>query len=62
MSLVTIETKDIAIKHMYTKKVFMSLLTKPILSDTFKTHMLSLGIRKVQVRDISCHEMDKVLL
>ena len=59
---VTIETKEIAIKYMYTKKVFMSLLTKPIPSDTFKTHMLSLGIRKVQFRDISCHVMDKALL
>jgi len=39
---VTIETKEIAIKYMYTKKVFMSLLTKPIPSDTLKTHMLSL--------------------
>ena len=59
---VTIETKDNAIKYMYTKKVFMSLSTKPIPSDTFRTHMLSLEIRKVQFRDISCHVMDKVLL
>ena len=59
---VTIETKDIAIKYMYSKKVFVSLLTKLIPSDTFKAHMLSLGIRKVQFRDISCHVMDKVLL
>ena len=59
---VTIETKDIAIQYMHTKKVFMSLLTKPTPSDTFKFHMLSLGINKVQFRDISCHVMDKVLL
>jgi len=59
---VTIETKDIVIKYMYTKKVFMSILTKLIPSDTFKTHMVSLGIRKVQFRDISCHMMNKVLL
>ena len=59
---VTIETKEIAIKYMYTKKVFVSLLTKLIPSDTFKTHMLSLGVCKVQFRDISCHVMDKVLL
>jgi len=37
-------------------------LTKPIPSDTFKTHMLSLGIRKVRFSDVSCHVMDKVLL
>jgi len=44
---VTIETKDIAIKYMYSKKVFVSLLTKLIPSDTFKMHMLSLRIHKV---------------
>jgi len=60
--LVTIETKDITIKYMYTKKVFMSLLTKPIPSDTFKTHTLNLEIRKVQFWDISSHVMDKVFL
>jgi len=38
------------------------LLTKPIPSDTFKIHMLSLGIRKVQFLDISYQVMDKVLL
>ena len=40
----------------------LSLLAKPIPSDTFKTHILSLGMRKVQFRGISCHVMDKVLL
>ena len=58
MLFVIIGTKAIAIKYMYTKKVFMSLLTKPIPSDMFKIHMLSLGIRKVQFQDISCHVMD----
>jgi len=47
---------------MYTKKVFMSFLTKPIPSGKFKAHMLSIRIRKVQFRDISCHVVDKVLL
>ena len=37
-------------------------LTKPIPSDTFKTHILSLGIRKVPFSDIFYHVMDKVLL
>jgi len=60
--LVSIETKAIAINYMYVEKVIVSLLTKPIPSDMFKTHILSLGIHKVQFSNISCHVIDKVLL
>jgi len=42
MLLITIETDDIAINCIYTHKMIIDTLTKPILNDAFKAHMLSL--------------------
>ena len=47
MLLVTIEAKDIAIKYTHNKKMIIFPMTKPIPSNAFKAHMLSLEIRKV---------------
>jgi len=59
---VTIEKKGIAIKYIYTNKVIIVSLIKPTPSDAFKTHVLSLGIRKVQHLDVSCFLMDMFFL
>ena len=42
-----IKTKDIAIKYISTNKMIVDPLTKPISRDVFKSHMLSLGLRRV---------------
>jgi len=42
-----IKTKEIAIKYIPTYKMSADLLTKPIPRDAFKSHMLSLGLRRV---------------
>ena len=47
MLLVTIETKDITIKYIYTNEFIVVSLIQPIPNDVFKDHMLSLGICKV---------------
>ena len=47
MSLITIETKDIAIQYIRTTKLIVVSFIKPIPRDTFKEHMLSLGVYKV---------------
>jgi len=43
---IAIETKDIAIKYIYTNKVIVVSLIEPIPKDTFKTHMLILRVYK----------------
>ena len=47
MLLVTTEIKDIAIKYIHNKKMIIFAITKPIPSNAFKAHMLSLEIHKV---------------
>jgi len=42
-----IKSKEIAIKHISTNKMIANPLTKPIPKDVFKSHMLSLGLRRV---------------
>ena len=44
---VAIETKGIAIEYIYTNKVIVISLIKPIPSNAFKAHLLTLGIRMV---------------
>ena len=44
-----IKTKEIVIKYIPTNKIIVDPLTKPILKDAFKTHRLSLGVRRVEV-------------
>ena len=46
MLFVTIETKDIPSKYIYTDKVIVVSLTKPTFNYSFKTHTLSVGIHK----------------
>ena len=50
-----IKTKEIAIKYISTNKMIADPLTKPIPRDTFKSYMLSLGLRRVYFLDISCY-------
>ena len=42
-----IKAKEIAIKYISTNRMIVDLLIKSIRRDMFKSHMLSLGIRRV---------------
>jgi len=42
-----IKTKEIVIKYISTNKMMVDTLTKSILRDAFRSHMLSLELRKV---------------
>ena len=48
-----IKSKEIVIKYISTNKMITNPLTKPIPRDAFKSHMLSLGLHRVQFLNIS---------
>ena len=45
----TIKLKEVVVKFVSTNKMIVDLLTKPTPRDVFKTHMMSLGLRGVQL-------------
>jgi len=50
-----IKTNEIVIQYISTNKMTTVPLTKLIPRDAFKTHMLSLGLRRVYFLDVSCY-------
>ena len=42
-----IKLKEVIIKYLSTNKMIADPLTKPTPKDVFKTHMMSLGLRRV---------------
>ena len=50
-----IKTKEIATNYISANNMIADPLSKPIPRDVFKSHMLSLGFRRVLFLDLSCY-------